>query len=147
MARRGVDKLYDQVLLVAMTRCRSTVNRLVSSARSTVEFPTVNDGLKIGPALAAGNCGIVKPAEQTTLTALRMAELAMEAGLPRGVLQVMPGDGPTTGRPLGLHPGVDLLSFTGSTETGRRFLAIPLKTSSGWFSSVAEKTRHRDGRR
>jgi len=65
---------------------------------------------------------IVKPAEQTSLTALRVAELAMEAGLPRGVLQVLPGDGPTVGEPLGRHEGVDMVSFTGSTETGRLFL-------------------------
>jgi gamma-glutamyl-gamma-aminobutyraldehyde dehydrogenase len=77
---------------------------------------------KIGPALAAGNSVIVKPAEQTTLTALKIAELAMEAGLPHGVFQVLPGDGPTVGEPLGLHPDVDMVSFTGSTETGRRFL-------------------------
>jgi gamma-glutamyl-gamma-aminobutyraldehyde dehydrogenase len=65
---------------------------------------------------------IVKPAEQTSLTALRIAELAMEAGIPRGTLQVLPGDGPSVGEPLGLHMDVDMVSFTGSTETGRRFL-------------------------
>jgi len=72
--------------------------------------------------LAAGNSVIVKPAEQTSLTALRLAELAMEAGLPRGVLQVLPGMGPEAGEPLGRHMDVDMLSFTGSTETGRLFL-------------------------
>jgi gamma-glutamyl-gamma-aminobutyraldehyde dehydrogenase len=77
---------------------------------------------KVGPALAAGNSVIVKPAEQTSLTALRIAELAMEVGFPRGVLQVLPGDGPSVGEPLGMHMGVDMVSFTGSTETGRRFL-------------------------
>ena len=77
---------------------------------------------KIGPALAAGNSVIVKPAEQTSLTALRIAELAMEVGFPRGVFQVLPGDGPSVGEPLGMHMGVDMVSFTGSTETGRRFL-------------------------
>ena len=56
------------------------------------------------------------------MTALRVAELAAEAGLPRGVLQVLPGDGPSVGEPLGLHPDIDMVSFTGSTETGRRFL-------------------------
>jgi len=65
---------------------------------------------------------IVKPAEQTSLTALRVAELAMEAGIPRGVLQVLPGDGPSVGEPLGMQMDVDMVSFTGSTETGRRFL-------------------------
>jgi len=74
------------------------------------------------PALAAGNSVIVKPAEQTSLTALRVAELASEAGIPRGVLQVLPGDGEAVGEPLGRHMDVDMVSFTGSTDTGRRFL-------------------------
>ena len=77
---------------------------------------------KIGPALASGCSVIVKPAEQTALTALRIAELAAEAGLPRGVLQVLVGDGPSVGAALGRHPDVDMVSFTGSTETGRHFL-------------------------
>ena len=85
-------------------------------------FPMLMMAWKIGPALAAGNSVIVKPAEQTSMTALRIAELAHEAGIPRGVLQVLPGDGPSVGEPLGLHPDVDMVSFTGSTETGRRFL-------------------------
>ncbi len=77
---------------------------------------------KIGPALATGCSVIVKPAEQTSMTALRVAELAFEAGLPRGVLQVLPGDGPSVGEPLGRHNDIDLVTFTGSTDTGRRFL-------------------------
>jgi gamma-glutamyl-gamma-aminobutyraldehyde dehydrogenase len=77
---------------------------------------------KIGPALAAGCSVIVKPAEETTLTTLRVAELAMEAGLPAGVLNVLPGSGADVGEPLGRHMDVDAISFTGSTETGRRFL-------------------------
>jgi len=72
--------------------------------------------------LAAGCSIIVKPAEQTSLTALRVAELAHEAGVPRGVLQVLPGDGPAVGEPLGRHMDVDMVSFTGSSETGRQFL-------------------------
>jgi len=56
------------------------------------------------------------------MTALRVAELAHEAGVPRGVLQVLPGDGPDVGAPLGLHMDMDMVSFTGSTETGKRFL-------------------------
>jgi gamma-glutamyl-gamma-aminobutyraldehyde dehydrogenase len=65
---------------------------------------------------------IVKPAEQTSLTALRLAELAIDAGIPRGVLNVIPGMGPDVGEPIGLHSDIDMVSFTGSTETGRRFL-------------------------
>lgn len=85
-------------------------------------FPLMMLAWKIGPALASGCSIIVKPAEQTSLTALRVAELAHEAGVPRGVFQVLPGDGPSVGEPLGRHMDVDLVSFTGSTETGRRFL-------------------------
>ena len=85
-------------------------------------FPLLMLAWKIGPALAAGCSVIVKPAEQTSMTALRVAELAAEAGVPRGVLQVVPGDGPQVGAPLGTHMGVDMVSFTGSTATGRRFL-------------------------
>ena len=77
---------------------------------------------KIGPALSAGNSVIVKPAEQTSMTALRVAELATEAGLPDGVLNILPGEGPDVGEPLGCHDGVQVVSFTGSTEVGRKFL-------------------------
>lgn len=77
---------------------------------------------KLAPALAAGNSVIVKPAEQAPLSVLRLAELAAEAGLPDGVLSVVPGLGATAGAALGLHPDVDVVAFTGSTETGKRFL-------------------------
>jgi gamma-glutamyl-gamma-aminobutyraldehyde dehydrogenase len=65
---------------------------------------------------------VVKPAEETSLTALRVAELAIEAGIPAGVLNVVTGTGPEVGEPIGRHPGIDAVSFTGSTDTGRRFL-------------------------
>jgi 4-(gamma-glutamylamino)butanal dehydrogenase len=77
---------------------------------------------KIAPALAVGNSVVLKPAEQAPLSSLRLAELAVEAGLPPGVLNVVPGLGPAAGAPLGLHPDVDVLAFTGSTATGKRFL-------------------------
>jgi 4-(gamma-glutamylamino)butanal dehydrogenase len=77
---------------------------------------------KVAPALAVGNSVVLKPAEQAPLSSLRLAELAVEAGLPPGVLNVVPGLGPTAGARLGLHPDVDVLAFTGSTETGKRFL-------------------------
>jgi len=85
-------------------------------------FPLLMLAWKIGPALAAGCSVVVKPAEETSLTALRIAELAMEAGIPGGVFNVVPGSGPDVGEPLGRHLDVDAVSFTGSTETGRRFL-------------------------
>ncbi|MEN0136788.1 MAG: aldehyde dehydrogenase [Rhodococcus sp. (in: high G+C Gram-positive bacteria)] len=77
---------------------------------------------KLAPALAAGNSVIVKPAEQAPLSVLRLAELAAEAGLPDGVLGVLPGHGAAAGASLGLHPDVDVVAFTGSTATGKRFL-------------------------
>lgn len=81
-------------------------------------FPLLMMAWKIAPALAAGNTVVLKPAEFTSLTALMMAELAMEAGLPPGVLNVVTGDG-RTGQALVDHPGVDKLAFTGSTDVGR----------------------------
>ena len=77
---------------------------------------------KVAPAMAAGNSVVLKPAEQSPSSALRIAELASEAGIPDGVLNVVPGLGATTGQALGLHPDVDVLAFTGSTEVGALFL-------------------------
>jgi acyl-CoA reductase-like NAD-dependent aldehyde dehydrogenase len=85
-------------------------------------FPLLMAAWKLAPALAAGCSAVLKPAEQTPLTALRLAELAIEAGVPPGVLNVVPGLGETAGRALGLHKDVDVVSFTGSTEVGGYFL-------------------------
>jgi acyl-CoA reductase-like NAD-dependent aldehyde dehydrogenase len=79
-------------------------------------------GWKIGPALAAGNAAILKPASYTPLTALRFAELAIEAGLPKGVLNVVTGPGATTGRALAAHHGVGKIAFTGETGTGQEIM-------------------------
>ncbi|MFJ3617483.1 aldehyde dehydrogenase [Streptomyces iakyrus] len=85
-------------------------------------FPLTLAGWKIAPALAAGCTVVLKPSENSPLSALLLARLATEAGLPPGVLNVVTGDGPTAGRALGLHPDVDVLAFTGSTAVGRHFL-------------------------
>jgi acyl-CoA reductase-like NAD-dependent aldehyde dehydrogenase len=82
-------------------------------------FPLVMATYKIGPALAAGCCVILKPAELTPLTSIRLGELATEAGLPAGVLQILPGFGAVAGAALARHPGIDKISFTGSTMVGR----------------------------
>lgn len=84
---------------------------------------------KVAPALAAGNTVVVKPAEQSPLSALRLADLALEADLPPGTLNVVPGDGPTTGAAVGLHSDVDVLTFTGSTEIGKKFLEYSGQTN------------------
>ena len=85
-------------------------------------FPLMMAAWKLGPILATGNTCVLKPAEQTSMTTLRLAELATEAGIPDGVINVVPGFGPEVGEPIGRHPGVDAVAFTGSTDTGRRFL-------------------------
>ena len=119
-----IDKIYDQTAPVGDEAMALVVREPVGVVGCVLpwNFPLLMLAWKIAPALAAGNAVIVKPAEQTSLTALRVAELAMEAGMPRGVLNVVPGMGPDVGEPLGLHKDVDMVSFTGSTETGRRFL-------------------------
>ena len=84
--------------------------------------PLVLTAMKVAPALAAGCSVILKPAEDTSLTAIRLAELALEAGLPAGVLNVVTGLGAEAGKALAAHSGVDKVAFTGSTETGRAIL-------------------------
>src|SRR5581483_7558585 len=93
-------------------------------------YPLMLATWKLAPALAAGCTVVLKPDPQTPLTALRLAELAVEIGIPEGVVNVVPGDGPTVGARLVRHPGVDKISFTGSTATGAevmRLAADPLK--------------------
>ena len=85
-------------------------------------FPLLMLAWKIGPSLAAGCSIVVKPAKETTLTALRVAELAHQAGVPAGVFNVLPGGGKEVGEPLGMHMDISMVSFTGSTATGRLFL-------------------------
>ena len=85
-------------------------------------FPMIMVGWKCAPALAAGNCVILKPAAETPLSAVRIGELALEAGLPPGVLNVIPGPGSSAGAALVRHPGVDKITFTGSTEVGKQIM-------------------------
>lgn len=85
-------------------------------------YPLIITAWKIGPALVAGNSVVLKPAEQSPLSALRLGELARQAGLPDGVLNVVPGFGEKAGKPLALHQDVDMISFTGSTEVGKLML-------------------------
>src|SRR5579863_8511110 len=82
-------------------------------------FPLLMAAWKLGPALATGNTVVLKPAEQTPLTALLLAQILAEAGLPDGVVNIVPGFGETAGAALAAHPGVDKVAFTGSTEVGR----------------------------
>ncbi|MCC1492859.1 aldehyde dehydrogenase [Cognatishimia sp. F0-27] len=118
------DKIYDKTAPSGDDALSLIVREPIGVVAAILpwNFPLLMLAWKIGPALAAGCSVIVKPAEQTSMTALRVAELAHLAGVPRGVLQVLPGDGPSVGEPLGRHMDVDMVTFTGSTETGRRFL-------------------------
>ena len=92
-------------------------------------FPLDLASWKLAPALATGNCVVLKPAEQSPFTALKLAELAKQAGIPDGVLQVVTGLGHITGQALGRHPDVDCLVFTGSTETAKKFLAYSAESN------------------
>lgn len=92
-------------------------------------FPLDIAAWKVAPALAAGNSVVLKPAEESPLSALRLAELAVEAGVPVGVFNVVPGLGPTAGQALGRHPDVQCLTFTGSTEVARLFLAYSAESN------------------
>src|SRR5207248_6866678 len=87
-----------------------------------VELPAVDGGMEAGPALAAGNCVVLKPAEQTPLSALRLGELIQEAGFPPGVVNIVTGFGETAGAALSAHDDVDKIAFTGSTEVGKLIL-------------------------
>ncbi|WP_109467938.1 aldehyde dehydrogenase [Albibacillus kandeliae] len=119
-----IDKIYDQVSPASADHIAMVVREPVGVVGLVLpwNFPLLMLAWKIGPALAAGCTVVVKPAAETSLTALRLAELAADAGLPRGVLNVVTGGGAEVGEPLGRHPDVDMVSFTGSTVTGRRFL-------------------------
>ncbi|MGB1249676.1 MAG: aldehyde dehydrogenase [Candidatus Promineifilaceae bacterium] len=119
-----IDKIYDQTAPVGDDALAIIVREPIGVVGAVLpwNFPLLMVAWKIGPALAAGNSVVLKPAEQTSLTALRVAELAVEAGVPAGVFNVVTGMGPDVGEPLGMHMDVDMVSFTGSTETGRRFL-------------------------
>ncbi|MER8581479.1 aldehyde dehydrogenase [Mesorhizobium sp. M1423] len=120
----AVDKIYDQVSPANDASLGLIVREPIGVVGLVLpwNFPLLMLAWKIGPALAAGCTIVVKPAEETSLTTLRVAELALDAGLPAGVFNVLTGDGPDVGEPIGRHPDIDAVSFTGSTETGRRFL-------------------------
>lgn len=120
----AADKLFGKVSPTGDSNLGLIVREAVGVVGMVLpwNFPAGTLSWKISPALAAGNSIVVKPAELASLSALRIAELAHEAGIPAGVFNVVPGLGHVTGKALGLHPDVDMLTFTGSTEIGRQFL-------------------------
>jgi len=119
-----IDKIYDNTAPVGSDTLALVVREPIGVVGLVLpwNFPLLMLAWKIGPSLAAGCSIIVKPAKETTLTALRVAELAHEAGVPAGVFNVLPGGGKDVGEPLGRHMDVSMVSFTGSTDTGRLFL-------------------------
>jgi acyl-CoA reductase-like NAD-dependent aldehyde dehydrogenase len=120
----AADKLFDAVAPTGPDALGLIVREPVGVVGAVVpwNFPILMAAWKMAPALAAGNSMIVKPSRLTSLSAIRMAELAAEAGLPDGVLNVVPGPGGAAGAALGRHMDVDKVTFTGSTEVGRLFL-------------------------
>jgi aldehyde dehydrogenase (NAD+) len=92
-------------------------------------FPLMLQAWKLAPALATGNTVVMKPAEQTPLSALRIGELILEAGFPEGVVNLLPGFGPTAGAAIASHMGVDKVAFTGSTEVGRLIMEAAAKSN------------------
>ena len=120
----AIDKVYDEIS-PSPAGSLALVQRLplgVVAAIVPWNFPLSTTAWKLGPSLATGNSVILKPASNTPLSALRIAGLASEAGLPDGVLQVLPGPGGSLGRHLALHNDIDGLTFTGSTEIGKQLM-------------------------
>ena len=120
----AIDKIYDQISPSGDAALGMIVREPIGVVACVLpwNFPMLMAAWKLGPALAAGNSVILKPAEQTSMSCLRLAQLAHEAGVPAGVINVLPGLGETCGQSLGLHNDIDAVSFTGSTEVGRLFL-------------------------
>ncbi len=120
----AVDKVYDEIAPTPRNALALITREPVGVVGAIVpwNYPMIMAAWKLGPALAAGNSVVLKPSEKSPLTALRLAELALDAGLPPGVFNVVPGYGAEAGEALALHMDVDALGFTGSTRTGRRML-------------------------
>lgn len=119
-----IDKIYDNTAPVGHDALTLVVREAIGVVGLVLpwNFPLLMLAWKIAPSLAAGCSIVVKPAKETTLTALRVAELASQAGIPDGVFNVVSGGGREVGEPLGRHMDVTMVSFTGSTDTGRLFL-------------------------
>ena len=120
----AIDKLYGEVAPTTSDLTAVVYREPIGVVAAVVpwNYPLSMAAWKLGPALASGNSVVLKPAEQSPLTAIRIAQLGLEAGMPKGVLNVVPGFGETAGRALGLHMDVDAVGFTGSTEVGKLFM-------------------------
>jgi acyl-CoA reductase-like NAD-dependent aldehyde dehydrogenase len=120
----AVDKIYDEIAPTGSKALALITREPLGVVGAIVpwNFPLVMAAWKIGPVLAAGNSLVLKPSEKSPLTAIRVAELAVEAGIPPGVFNVVPGFGQTAGKALAQHMDVDGIAFTGSTATGKQIM-------------------------
>ena len=120
----AIDKVYDEIAPTGPNALALIQREAMGVIGAIVpwNYPMLMACWKLGPALAAGNSVVLKPSEKSPLSALRLAELALQAGLPPGVLNVVPGYGHEAGEALALHMDVDAVGFTGSTRTGRKML-------------------------
>ena len=120
----AADKLYDEVAPTGPDNLALILREPVGVVGAIIpwNYPALMAAWKLGPALATGNCVVIKPAKQTSLSLLRLAELAAEAGLPDGVLNVVPGPGEAVGEAIARHMDIDAVAFTGSTDVGRQVL-------------------------
>ncbi len=118
----AVDKIYDEIAPTASTGLALIQREPVGVVGVIVpwNYPMIMAAWKIAPALAAGNSVVLKPSEKSPLTALRLGDLALEAGIPPGVFNVVTGYGAQAGSPLALHMDVDCIAFTGSTRVGKQ---------------------------
>lgn len=120
----AIDKIYDELAPTAHNEIGMITREPVGVVAAIVpwNFPILMACWKLGPALATGNSVVLKPSEKSPLTAIRMAQIAIEAGIPKGVLNVLPGFGHTVGKALALHMDVDTLVFTGSTKIAKQLM-------------------------
>ncbi|MCE4057801.1 aldehyde dehydrogenase [Pseudomonas sp. Au-Pse12] len=120
----AIDKLYDEVAATPHDQLGLVTREPAGVVAAIVpwNFPLIMASWKFAPALAVGNSFILKPSEKSPLTAIRIAQLALDAGIPKGVFNVLPGYGHTVGKALALHMDVDVLAFTGSTAVGKQLL-------------------------
>jgi len=127
----AIDKVYDEIAPTAHTALALIQREPVGVVGAIVpwNYPMLMAAWKLGPALACGNSVVLKPSEKSPLSALRLAELAIKAGLPEGVFNVVPGYGNEAGEALALHMDVDALGFTGSTRVGRQMLAYAAQSN------------------
>jgi gamma-glutamyl-gamma-aminobutyraldehyde dehydrogenase len=120
----AIDKIYDEIAPTANNEIGMVTREPVGVVAAIVpwNFPMIMASWKLGPALATGNSVILKPSEKSPLTAIRLGQLALDAGIPAGVLNVLPGFGHTVGKALALHMDVDTLVFTGSTKIAKQLM-------------------------